>query len=159
VEFLKQLLDNASDTVPEISDESRDLVKEYHGADTSSFSSFIGEAVEKTKVQVPFKPRNKVLHDTLMSKKGGPIPSDKTDFSRSKEKEKVQKELKDVSETVMEVPNTGAPKRFQFTCWADGKAIGSGYVYAADAVAARKQAILKTKGAQKAEVKELPAVK
>lgn len=158
MEFLKQLLSSASSTPPEVPVEPHNFIEELKGADTSSFSSFISESVEKIKVDVPFKPRAKALNDALMSKKGGVIPSDKTDFCRAKEKQKTQNDLNDVTEAVVTVPNKAGVKRFQFTAWADGKAIGSGYVYAADAVDARKQAMLKTKGAQKVEVKELPEV-
>lgn len=48
---------------------------------------------EKTKKEVPFKPRHKALHDVMVSKKGGGHYSEKLDYKRAKEKQKFRKEL------------------------------------------------------------------
>jgi hypothetical protein len=49
----------------------------------------VSEGSEKVTVPTP-KPRNKQLHDTLRSKKGGRMTSAKTDYNRSAEKRKTK---------------------------------------------------------------------
>lgn len=150
MEFLKQLLGDSSNPIHTTSDA---MLEDFSGLDATNLSTFLSEA-DKISKRDASKPRNKPLNDALLSKKSGAMPA-KNDYARAKDKREVRSRMKELDEA-----SSGA-KRFQYTAFdTNGKYIEAGYVQAADAVDARKQASLKVRDPRaRVEVKDLPVVK
>lgn len=158
MKFLKQLLDEVSNTIPEDSNKSCISIDQYKDADTSSFSLFVAEVAKvKSNPPVTIKPRNKPLNDALISKKSGAIPSDKTDYSRAQEKQKLHKEINEVVQELPNIEDDPNMKYFLFTAWKAGKPAGSGRVKNLTPIDARKQVMLKHTGVDRVELKEISA--
>lgn len=72
-----------------------DKVKRVQDAIDKKEQSVDEGLVEAKKVAAPKAPRAKHLHDVMMGRKGGGHYSEKTDYKRAKEKQKLHKEMRD----------------------------------------------------------------